>query len=227
MYTCICQRGVKRYFREPWLGFYFYCEPWIVSYFLREPWIDLPLFSLWFVNWVLFSSWTVNWNPLFSLWFVIDLFSFSVNREFCLLSSWIFPIFPPKSICHLSLWSVTGSSWSTYVYFLRNVTTVSDHIISETKLRIMAQCLHITRQPRWLSGLTRSCVHSQWLLVDQRVLSNWDRILVRAVKGLISRAGMVSICPLLWQRDVKLQQTTMLTHRTSREITHAFFQGRI
>ena len=31
-----------------------------------------------------------------------------------------------------------------------------------------------------------------------------DRILVRAVKGLISRAGMVSICPLLWQRDVKL-----------------------
>ena len=62
-------------------------------------------------------------------------------------------------------------------------------------------------QPRWLSGLTRSCVHSQWLLVDQCVLSNWDRILVRAVKGLISRAGMVSICPLLWQRDVKLQQT--------------------
>ena len=64
-------------------------------------------------------------------------------------------------------------------------------------------------QPRWLSGLTRSCVHSQWLLVDQCVLSNWDRILVRAVKGLISRAGMVSICPLLWQRDVKLQQTYM------------------
>ena len=62
-------------------------------------------------------------------------------------------------------------------------------------------------QPRWLSGLTRSCVHSLWLLVDHCVLSNWDRILVRAVKGLISRAGMVSICPLLWQRDVKLQQT--------------------
>ena len=67
--------------------------------------------------------------------------------------------------------------------------------------------LHFTNQPRWLSGLTRSSVHSQWLLVDQCVLSNWDRILVRAVKGLISRAGMVSICPLLWQRDVKLQQT--------------------
>ena len=30
--------------------------------------------------------------------------------------------------------------------------------------------------------------------------------MVRAVKGLISRAGMVLICPLLWQRDVKLQQ---------------------
>ena len=65
-------------------------------------------------------------------------------------------------------------------------------------------------QPRWLSGLTRSCVHSLWLLVDHCVLSNWDRILVRAVKGLISRAGMVSICPLLWQRDVKLQQTNKL-----------------
>ena len=49
-------------------------------------------------------------------------------------------------------------------------------------------------QPRWLSGLRRSRVHS---LVIARVLRNWDRILVRAVKGLISRAGMVSICPLL------------------------------
>ena len=37
-----------------------------------------------------------------------------------------------------------------------------------------------------------------WLLVDHCVLRNWDRILVRAVKGLISRAGMVLICPLLW-----------------------------
>ena len=62
-------------------------------------------------------------------------------------------------------------------------------------------------QPRWLSGLMRSRVHSLWLLVDHCVLRNWDRILVRAVKGLISRAGMVLICPLLWQRDVKLQQT--------------------
>ena len=49
-----------------------------------------------------------------------------------------------------------------------------------------------------------------WLLVDHGVLRNWDRILVGAVKELISRAGMVSICPLLWQRDVKLQQTYKL-----------------
>ena len=50
-------------------------------------------------------------------------------------------------------------------------------------------------------------VYTRWgLLVDHCVLRNWDRILVRAVKGLISRACMVSICPLLWQRDVKLQQ---------------------
>ena len=50
-----------------------------------------------------------------------------------------------------------------------------------------------------------------WLLVDHCVLRNWDRILVRAVKGLIYRAGMVSICPLMWQRDVKLQQTKLDT----------------
>ena len=67
-------------------------------------------------------------------------------------------------------------------------------------------------QPRWLSGLMRSRVHSLWLLVDHCVLRNWDRILVRAVKGLISRAGIVSICPLLWQRDVKLQQTLLSRH---------------
>ena len=70
-------------------------------------------------------------------------------------------------------------------------------------------------QPRWLSGLRRSRVHSLWLLVDHCVLRNWDRILVRAVKGLISRAGMVSICPLLWQRDVKLQQTIQQTNMKS------------
>ena len=53
-----------------------------------------------------------------------------------------------------------------------------------------------------------------WLLVDHCVLRNWDPILVRAVKGLISRAGMVSICPLLWQREVKLQQTKPYTNGT-------------
>ena len=74
----------------------------------------------------------------------------------------------------------------------------------------MTVTLQACRQPRWLSGLRRSRVHSLWLLVDHCVLRNWDRILVRAVKGLISRAGMVSICPLLWQRDVKLQQTNKL-----------------
>ena len=58
------------------------------------------------------------------------------------------------------------------------------------------------RQSRWLSGLRRSLVHSL-MIARHCVLRNWDRILVRAVKGLISRAGMVSICPLLWQRDVK------------------------
>ena len=77
----------------------------------------------------------------------------------------------------------------------------------EMGARPRLQHLHSHTQPRWLSGLMRSRVHSLWLLVDHCVLRNWDRILVRAVKGLISRAGMVSICPLLWQRDVKLQQT--------------------
>ena len=80
-----------------------------------------------------------------------------------------------------------------------------DIIILISMLSIEART--VERQPRWLSGLMRSRVHSLWLLADHCVLRNWDRILVRAVKGLISRAGMVSICPLLWQRDVKLQQT--------------------
>ena len=76
-----------------------------------------------------------------------------------------------------------------------------------------------SRQPRWLSGLMRSRVHSLWLLVDQCVLRNWDRILVRAVKGLISRAGMVLICPLLWQRDVK---TPTNKHVKSQILTYFF-----
>ena len=60
-----------------------------------------------------------------------------------------------------------------------------------------------------------------WLLVDHCVLRNWDRILVRAVKGFISRAGMVSICPLLWQRDVKLQQTKPM-YKLYRWYTYSF-----
>ena len=62
------------------------------------------------------------------------------------------------------------------------------------------------RHPQWLSDLSRSLVHSL-MIVRHCNLRNWDRILVRAVKGLISRAAIVSICSLLWQRDVKLQQT--------------------
>ena len=80
--------------------------------------------------------------------------------------------------------------------------------LEELKIQVTALFSHIK-----LSGLRRCRVHSLWLLVDHYVLRNWYRILVRAVKGLISRAGMVSICPLLWQRDVKLQQT----HQTERE----------
>ena len=84
--------------------------------------------------------------------------------------------------------------------------TFLEQLDSPAGIRVLAS-QHRHGQPRWLSGLRRSRVHSLWLLVDHCVLRNWDRILVRAVKGLISRAGMVSICPLLWQRDVKLQQT--------------------
>ena len=88
-------RGVKRYFREPWLGFYFYCEPWIVSYFLREPWMDLPLFSLWFVNWVLFSRepWIgILYFPCDS-WLTSFLFPWTVNFAYYLRE---FSNFPPK-----------------------------------------------------------------------------------------------------------------------------------
>ena len=59
-----------------------------------------------------------------------------------------------------------------------------------------------------------------WFLVDHCVLRNWDRILDRAVNGLISRAGMVSICPLLWQRDVKLQQTILCSGEGTWLIKH-------
>ena len=74
------------------------------------------------------------------------------------------------------------------------------------------ECLNLTPQWPWLSGLRRSLIYSL-KIVCHCVLRNWDRILARAViSGLISRAGMVSICPLLWQRDVKLQQTKPYHH---------------
>ena len=111
--------------------------PWHIYEGRKEvfPWTVIGLlFLLWTVNCVLFSSWTVNWPPLiFSV--IRELsFIFFVNRElesfifpvirdwplFFFREPWIlpiifvnFPIFPPKSKCHLSLWSVTGSSWST------------------------------------------------------------------------------------------------------------------
>ena len=39
-------------------------------------------------------------------------------------------------------------------------------------------------QPRWLSGLRRSLVHSL-MIASHCVLRNWDQIPVRAVRGLI------------------------------------------
>ena len=51
-------------------------------------------------------------------------------------------------------------------------------------------------QLRWLSGLMRRFVHSL-MIARHCVVRNWDLIPVRAVRGLIARAGMVSICPLL------------------------------
>ena len=65
---------------------------------------------------------------------------------------------------------------------------------------------HCPCQHRLLSGLRRSLVHSL-MIVRHCVLRNWDRILVRAVRGLIDRGDIVLICLLLCQRDVKLQQT--------------------
>ena len=104
-------------------------------------------------------------------------------------------------------------TWHTGIYSVeilhQSVSVVRSVCTSRCVLLYIHFHFHLVcGQPRWLSGLRRSRIHSPWLLVDHCVLRNWDRILVRAVKGLISRAGMVLICPLLWQRDVKLQQTT-------------------
>ena len=65
--------------------------------------------------------------------------------------------------------------------------------INKSYIVYLRYYLPSTGQPaRWLSGLRRSHVHSL-MIVRHCAL----RIPVRAVRGLISRAGMVSICPLL------------------------------
>ena len=77
-------------------------------------------------------------------------------------------------------------------YYFENVNILK-YINNVNRERIFT--LHHS-PARWLSSLRRSLVHS---LMNARhcVLRNWDRIPVRAVKGLIFRAGIVSICPLL------------------------------
>ena len=89
--------------------------------------------------------------------------------------------------------------WSHVVYMLHSMYIQWSHVVC------MLHSMYIASPDGW--AVWSAVMFTRWwLLVDHCVLRNWDRILVRAVKGLISRAGMVSICPLLWQRDVKLQQ---------------------
>ena len=136
-------------------------------------------------------------TSVFSLWThgivsIVHLRLISVDSRHCVHCS------PPSYLCGLmALCPLFTSGLSLWTHGIVSIV----HL-----LRLIS--VDSWRQPRWLSGLMRSRVHSLWLLVDHCVLRNWDRILVRAVKGLISRAGMVSICPLLWQRDVKLQQAS-------------------
>ena len=47
---------------------------------------------------------------------------------------------------------------------------------------------------RWLRGLRHSLVNSL-MIAHHCVLRNWDRIPVRAIKGLTFWARMVSMCP--------------------------------
>ena len=89
------------------------------------------------------------------------------------------------------LWTWSIMNWCEWLYDMYMHVTMYMHIASPDGWAVWG----VVVSTRW------------WLLVDYCVMRNWDRILVRAVKGLISRDGMVSICPLLWQRDVKLQQT--------------------
>ena len=105
------------------------------------------------------------------------------------------------------IWIITTRQLRDYVtlffpYFHIHISLKLWKLILDNTFHKLLKC-----QPRWLSGLRRSLVHS--LMVARHcVRRNWDQIPGRAVKGLISRAGMVSICPLLWPRDVKLQQTS-------------------
>ena len=139
----------------------------------------------------------------------ICYFEFLWSFEFWLAPHWDFfskdpPIYPNT---HTKFTKIKIRSSLCQLKHLLRITHLAHR---KSYLVIICSNSHekLTASPDGWAVLTRSCVHSLWLLVDHCVLSNWDRILVRAVKGLISRAGMVSICPLLWQRDVKLQQTT-------------------
>ena len=109
-----------------------------------------------------------------------------------------------SGLCPFPSYEVLRYVWKFW-YFLCKWT-----LWSMLSMLYFSQKSHNTLVPAPMAERSNaySRVHSLWLLVDHCVLRNWDRILVRAVKGLISRAGMVSICPLLWQRDVKPQQTT-------------------
>ena len=69
---------------------------------------------------------------------------------------------------------------------------------------------HVYCQPRWLRGLRRSLLHSL-MIARHCVLRNWDRILVRAVKGLIYRAVMsryIRYCDKETLNSNKPNQTT-------------------
>ena len=108
--------------------------------------------------------------------------------------------------------NLCGAVWVRACNFSQRRSLIHSSITSINHYSITIVTSTPTHQPLLPAPMAErskaySRVHSLWLLVDHCVLRNWDRILVRAVKGLISRVGMVSICPLLWQRDVKLQQT--------------------
>ena len=81
--------------------------------------------------------------------------------------------------------AISGVSWSTIMSIVRsNVQRGASGVM------MMYIWRHFTY------GLMRILVHS--LLIARHCdLRNWDQISVRAVRGVIYRAGMVSICLLL------------------------------